>query len=258
MKALITGASSGIGKDMAYYLHSLGHELILVANDKEKLENVRKDIGGSVKIISMDLSIPENCFKLYNLTKRDNIDILINNAGFGAFGEFISTDMDKELNMINVNITAVHILTKLFLQDMVKRNSEIKPFYSNFLDDFLNTGLSAFEDRRGVPALNVKEDEKELALELRVPGMKKEDIHLDYKDGILTISGEKNEEKEEKDRDKYLRREFTSYSFHRSFELPEERYDVAKAQAAYKDGILEVTLPKKEQKDKVSRQIEVK
>mgnify|MGYP000615744653 CR=1 FL=1 len=134
--------------------------------------------------------------------------------------------------------------------------------------------------------MNVKEDEKELALELRVPGMKKEDIHLDYKDGILTISGEKNEakgesekdlfylskgilvktvvnkgnkeEKEEKDRDKYLRREFTSYSFHRSFELPEERYDVAKAQAAYKDGILEVTLPKKEQKDKVSRQIEVK
>lgn len=94
--------------------------------------------------------------------------------------------------------------------NMVKRNSEIKPFYSNFLDDFLNTGLSAFEDRRGVPALNVKEDEKELALELRVPGMKKEDIHLDYKDGILTISGEKNEEKEEKDRDKYLRREFTS------------------------------------------------
>lgn len=123
MKALITGASSGIGKDMAYYLHSLGYELILVANDKEKLENVKKDIGGSVKIISMDLSIPENCFKLYNLTKRDNIDILINNAGFGAFGEFISTDMDKELNMINVNITAVHILTKLFLKDFVKRDS---------------------------------------------------------------------------------------------------------------------------------------
>ena len=88
--------------------------------------------------------------------------------------------------------------------NMVRRNSEIKPFYSNFLDDFLNTGLSAFEDRRGVSALNVKEDEKELALELRVPGMKKEDIHLDYRDGILTISGEKNEEKEEKDKDKYL------------------------------------------------------
>ena len=141
---------------------------------------------------------------------------------------------------------------------LVRKNSEMKPFYPSILDELLNTGISTFEDRRGVPALNVKEDEKELALELRVPGMKKENIHLDYKDGILTISGERNEEKEEKDKDKYLRREFSSYSFNRSFELPEDRYDVAKAQAAYKDGILEVTLPKKEQKDKVSRQIEVK
>lgn len=141
---------------------------------------------------------------------------------------------------------------------LVRRNSEGKSLYPNILDELLNSGLSAFEDRRGVPALNIKEDEKELALELRVPGMKKEDIHLDYKDGVLTISGERNEEKEERDKDKYLRREFTSYSFHRSFELPEDRYDVANAQAAYRDGILEVTLPKKEQKDKVSRQIEVK
>lgn len=141
---------------------------------------------------------------------------------------------------------------------LVRRNNEGKSLYPNILDELLNSGLSAFEDRRGVPALNIKEDEKELALELRVPGMKKEDIHLDYKDGVLTISGERNEEKEERDKDKYLRREFTSYSFHRSFELPEDRYDVANAQAAYKDGILEVTLPKKEQKDKVSRQIEVK
>ena len=141
---------------------------------------------------------------------------------------------------------------------IIKRNNENRPYYPSILDELLNTGLSAFEDRRGVPALNVREDENELALELRVPGMKKEDIHLDYNDGILTISGERNEEKEEKDKDKYLRREFSSYSFHRSFELPEDRYDVANAEAAYKDGILEVTLPKKEQKDKVSRQIEVK
>lgn len=141
---------------------------------------------------------------------------------------------------------------------LVKRNNDTKPFYPSILDELLNTGFSAFEDRRGVPALNVREDENELALELRVPGLKKEDIHLDYNNGILTISGERNEEKEEKDKDKYLRREFSSYSFHRSFELPEDRYDVAKAEAAYKDGILEVTLPKKEQKDKVSRQIEVK
>lgn len=141
---------------------------------------------------------------------------------------------------------------------IIKRNNETNPFYPSILDELLNTGFSAFEDRRGVPALNVREDENELALELRVPGMNKEDIHLDYQNGILTISGERNEEKEEKDKDKYLRREFSSYSFHRSFELPEDRYDVAQAEAAYKDGILEVTLPKKEQKEKVSRKIEVK
>ena len=127
----------------------------------------------------------------------------------------------------------------------------------SIFNDFLNNDWMV-KANPTAPAINVIETEKEYKVEVAAPGMKKEDIHLDYKDGILTISGEKNEEKEEKDRDKYLRREFTSYSFHRSFELPEERYDVAKAQAAYKDGILEVTLPKKEQKDKVSRQIEVK
>ena len=142
--------------------------------------------------------------------------------------------------------------------NLIRKSGESRSSYSNILDELLNTGLSVFEDRRSVPALNVKEDENQLALELRVPGMKKADIHLDYKDGILTVSGEKNEEKEEKDKDKYLRREFCSYSFNRSFELTEERYDVANAQATYNDGILKISLPKKEQKDNVSRRIEEK
>ena len=144
------------------------------------------------------------------------------------------------------------------MNNVIKKSNELRPFYSGILDEFLNTGISAFENRRGVPALNIREDEHELALELRVPGLRKEDIHLEYNDGILTISGERNEEKEEKDKEKYLRKEFCSYSFQRSFELPEERYDVAGAQASYKDGILEVTMPKKVQKDKVSKKIEVK
>ena len=141
---------------------------------------------------------------------------------------------------------------------VVKRNNEVSPFSSNFLEDFLNSGILASNDKRGLPALNIKEDDKELTLELRIPGLKKEDIQLDYNNGILTLSGEKNEEKEEKDKDKYLRREFSSYSFHRSIELPEERYNVAEAEASYKDGILEVKMPKKEQKDKTSKKIEVK
>ena len=119
MKALITGASSGIGRDMAKYLYGLGHEIILVSNDKERLNKVDIDC----KKIAIDLSVEKNCKKLYEMVKDENIDILINNAGFGKFGEFIKTDLDEELNMIDVNINAVHILTKLFLKDFVKRDS---------------------------------------------------------------------------------------------------------------------------------------
>lgn len=123
MKALITGASSGIGYSMAKYLGSLGYDLILVARDKEKLQSIQKEIQTDVKIVVADLSQESKIKELYVLCKNDNIDILINNAGFGLFGEFDSTDLSSELNMIDVNIRAVHVLTKLFLKDMVKRDS---------------------------------------------------------------------------------------------------------------------------------------
>ena len=123
MKALITGASSGIGRDMARYLNTLNIDLILVARRKENLENLKKELNVNVKIICLDLSNKENCYKLYELCKNENIDILINNAGFGLFGNFSDTDLTTELNMIDVNIVAPHILTKLFLQDFVQRNS---------------------------------------------------------------------------------------------------------------------------------------
>lgn len=138
----------------------------------------------------------------------------------------------------------------------IKRNSELSPFYSDLLDDFVSTGFLTADERRGIPALNVKEEEEELVLELRIPGLQKENIKLDYRNGILTLSGERREEKEEKG--KYLRREFSSYSFHRSIELPEEKYNVAEAEASYKDGILEVKMPKFEPKDKLNKTIEVK
>ena len=123
MKALITGASSGIGYSMAKYLGSLGYDLILVARDKEKLQNIQKEIKTDVKIIVADVSQESKLKELYVLCKNDNIDILINNAGFGLFGEFDSTDLSTELSMIDVNLRAVHVLTKLFLKDMVKRDS---------------------------------------------------------------------------------------------------------------------------------------
>lgn len=123
MKALITGASSGIGRDMARILSSNGYDLILVARRKDKLEALKKELQTEVSIICMDISSTFNCMKLYNKVKKENIDILINNAGFGLFGEFNSTNLDKELDMIDVNIKSLHTLTKLFLNDFVKKDS---------------------------------------------------------------------------------------------------------------------------------------
>lgn len=122
MKALITGATSGIGLDMARYLATKKYELILVARNKEKLEEIQEKLPTKVTIIVADLSVEQKVKELYAVTKTEDIDILINNAGFGDFGYFTETDMAKELDMINTNIKAVHILTKLFLRDMEKRN----------------------------------------------------------------------------------------------------------------------------------------
>lgn len=124
MKALITGASSGIGRYMAYILAKKGYDLILVARRENRLKEIKDDIKNvNVKYIACDISKKENCFKLYEEVKNENIDILINNAGFGLAGEFTKTPLETELDMIDTNITAVHILTKLFLPDFVKRDS---------------------------------------------------------------------------------------------------------------------------------------
>lgn len=147
MWALITGASSGIGRDMARYLYDLGYNLIIVARNKNGLEKLKKDLENSKKridqeesneknenkksenrtmqeilVIPKDLSIAEKCVELYEETKHISLDLLVNNAGFGVFGEFIETDLEKEIDLINTNITAVHVLTKLYLKDMIKQN----------------------------------------------------------------------------------------------------------------------------------------
>ncbi len=122
MKALITGASSGIGREISKYLSSLGYDLILVARDKEKLLELQNEIKTNTKIVVADLSDYSKLKELYILCKNDNIDILVNNAGFGLYGEFNESNMDTELKMIDLNIKAVHILTKFFLKDMIKRD----------------------------------------------------------------------------------------------------------------------------------------
>ena len=124
MKALITGASGGIGRDMARYLVSLGHSVIAVGRNEKKLEDLKKELGeNNCETIQCDVSVRENVFSLYEKTKNENIDILINNAGFGAFGDFETVPLEKELELIDTNITALHILTKLFYIDFMKKNS---------------------------------------------------------------------------------------------------------------------------------------
>ena len=122
MKALITGASSGIGRDIARELSKKGYDLVLVSRDEKKLNKVKEELEKEnikIEIISTDLSIEENCKEIHKNVK--NVDILINNAGFGDCGNFTKTNLEKELNMIKTNITAYHILTKLYLIDMKKK-----------------------------------------------------------------------------------------------------------------------------------------
>lgn len=125
MKALITGASSGIGRDMARVLASKKYDLVLVARDLEKLNNLAEELSKKYEVkiqtIGMDLSISENCIELHKSVK--DVDILINNAGFGDCGNFTKTSLEKELKMIDTNITAYHILLKLYLTDMKERKS---------------------------------------------------------------------------------------------------------------------------------------
>ena len=122
MKVLITGASSGIGRDMARVLSEKGYDLVLIGRNVERLNQIKNELekNSNVETISLDLSIKENCIKLHEMVK--DVDILINNAGFGVFGKFVDTDLEKELNMLDTNITAVHILTKLYLKDMQEKN----------------------------------------------------------------------------------------------------------------------------------------
>ncbi len=122
MKALITGASSGLGRNFSIILSEMGYDLILVARRKKKLETLKKELKTNVEIITLDISSSYNCMKLYEQVKNEDIDILINNAGFGVFGEFTKTNIEKELDMIDLNIKAVHMLTKLFLKDFKKKN----------------------------------------------------------------------------------------------------------------------------------------
>ena len=122
MKALVTGASSGIGREISFRLMELGYDLIVVSRNQKTLDKIYKDCKRSVTTIGLDLGELDNCYQLYEQVKEEKVDILVNNAGFGDCGNFSETSLDKELEMIDLNIRAYHVLMKLFLQDFVKRD----------------------------------------------------------------------------------------------------------------------------------------
>ena len=124
MKALVTGATSGIGKCIARSLSRRGWELILTGRNETALNALKQELGNA-ETITADLSDREQVFMVYRACCEKNIDMLVNNAGYGVFGRFEESDLEDELDMINVNITALHILTKLFLRDFKKRDSGI-------------------------------------------------------------------------------------------------------------------------------------
>lgn len=123
MTALITGASSGIGREMAKILSGKGYDLILAARRTERMEELKKQLKTKTLVVGADLSREEDCRRLYEQARDRQVDILINCAGFGVFGPFDETPLERELSMIDVNVRALHILTKLFYRDFKNRNS---------------------------------------------------------------------------------------------------------------------------------------
>lgn len=126
--ALITGASSGIGKELAIIHAKKGGDLVLVARREDKLNSLKQELESTynvkVEVIVKDLSNLNSPKEIYNevLQKNIQIDYLINNAGFGALGKFHELDLEHQTAMINLNVTSLTILSRLFLQDFVKRN----------------------------------------------------------------------------------------------------------------------------------------
>ena len=121
MLALVTGASSGIGRDIARELSRRGYDLIITARRRDRLEELAEKLPTRVRVIEMDLSRADNCRRLHELTAEEPVDVLINNAGFGVFGAFEESDLERELEMLDINIRATHMLTKLYLRDFLRR-----------------------------------------------------------------------------------------------------------------------------------------
>ena len=120
--ACITGASSGIGKEFANQYAEKGFDLILIARNREAMEQVAREVSVQTEVIVCDLSNEVETLELAEQLKQRTIDVFVNNAGFGSVGDFDQMDLYNDLDMINVNIKAMHILMKKLLPQFIKRD----------------------------------------------------------------------------------------------------------------------------------------
>lgn len=120
--AVITGASAGLGVEFAKCLAKKGYKLILVARREERLKKLAAHLKTECEVISADLGKESECYRVWEQIKNREIEIFVNNAGFGACGRFEESDLERELNMVQVNVKAVHLFTKLALHKMQKRD----------------------------------------------------------------------------------------------------------------------------------------
>lgn len=124
--ALVTGASGGIGNELAKLLASEGKHIVVVARNRDKLEDLKRDVESEqvtkVKVLVKDLSKPEAPIEIFSELQNEHIevDVLVNNAGYGVYGRFSETNLQQELEMIQVNVTSLTALTKLFLRKMLE------------------------------------------------------------------------------------------------------------------------------------------
>ena len=146
---------------------------------------------------------------------------------------------------------------------LMRRNNPVFPSIPSLLDNFWSrdwmdwSNLNFSNTNTTLPAVNVTENDSEFAIELAAPGMTKEDFKIHLEENVLTISSEKKDQKEEK-KDHYSRHEFSYQSFQRSFTLPEYSVDREKVTAKYSDGLLHITIPKREEaRPKPAREIEI-
>jgi len=145
---------------------------------------------------------------------------------------------------------------------LIKRNQNLPSFSRFWDDDFFNRdwGLSNFSDSGTLPAVNIKETKNGFEVEMAAPGMNKDDFRIELDGNMLTISSEKTEQhnEEDKENEKFSRREFSYQSFQRSFTLPKDVVDADNIEAHYENGVLKLKIPKREEaKQKPPRKIEI-